>query len=93
MNAKHVQEGVVEDIRFSHPVILNLKTAHYRKVDSAYEAIEAMQDGWPGHPTGCRAYHKALRTCRDALDGWETASSCRREFVKAARNARIIAGS
>nr|WP_292840763.1 DUF982 domain-containing protein [Mesorhizobium sp.] len=76
---------------FSHPVILNLRPTGPRKIDSAYEAIEAMQDAWPDRSSHCRAYRRALRTCRDALDGWQSGSACRRAFVKAARSARIIA--
>jgi hypothetical protein len=81
---------VLEDVLFSHPVILNLRPTGQRKVDSAYEAIEAMQDGWPDRSIHGRAYRRALRTCRDALDGWQSGSSCRRAFVKAARSARMI---
>lgn len=81
----------MQDVLFSHPVVLNLRPAGSRKVNSAYEAIEAMQDGWPDYSNHRRVYRKALRTCRDALDGLQSGSSCRRAFVKAARVARIAA--
>ncbi|MGN1290505.1 MAG: DUF982 domain-containing protein [Bradyrhizobium sp.] len=81
----------MQDVLFSHPVVLDLRPTGRRKVDSAYEAIEAMQDAWPHSSGSCRAYRHALRTCRDALDGRQSGSNCRRAFVKAARAARIIA--
>lgn len=83
-------EGILQDVPFSRPVVLDLQPTGHRKVDSAYEAIEAMQDAWPDSSGSCRAYRRALRTCRDALDGRQSGNSCRRAFVKAARAARII---
>ncbi|MFE0019154.1 DUF982 domain-containing protein [Mesorhizobium sp. NPDC059054] len=81
----------MQDVLFSHPVVLDLQPTGHRKVESAWQAIEAMQDAWPDHPGSGQAYRRALRTCRDALDGWQSGNSCRRAFVKAARAARIIA--
>jgi hypothetical protein len=91
VRATRAEEEVLQDVLFSHPVILNLWPRGICKVDSAYEAIEAMQDGWSDHSSHRRAYHRALRTCRDTLDGLQSGSSCRRAFVKAARVARITA--
>ncbi|WP_410000498.1 DUF982 domain-containing protein [Mesorhizobium sp. SP-1A] len=50
-----------------------------------------MQDECTDHSSRRRAYHRALRTCRDALDGLHSGSSCHRAFVKAAGIARITA--
>lgn len=77
---------VMQDALSSHPVVLNLRPAGSRTVDSAYETIEAMQDGWPDHSNHRRAYHRALRTCRDTLDGLQSGSSCRPRIVHPPRS-------
>lgn len=79
----------MDDVRFAEPITLKFQSSE-RKVASSWEAIECMRQQWPDRARG-RSWRAAYRTCRDALDGWRTARDARKAFVRAARNAGLLA--
>jgi hypothetical protein len=78
------------EIRFPEPVRLRLDSVGERVVATSWEALECLRDQWPAWARG-RTYRIACRVCRDALDGWQPPQKARREFVKAARRAGLVA--
>lgn len=79
----------MDDVRFAEPITLKFQSSE-RKVASSWEAIECMRQQWPDRARG-RSWRAAYRACRDALDGWRTARDARKAFVRAARNAGLLA--
>lgn len=72
------------DVEFAAPVILRLPGTGERKVATAFEALECLENEWPEWARG-RRWRNAVAACRDALDGWRSAREARRNFIKAAR--------
>jgi len=81
----------MKDVAFSEPIILQLPGVGPRKVATSFEAIECLENQWP---QGAResSWRSAHSVCRDALDGWRSAKSARRSFLKAASCAGILLG-
>lgn len=53
-----------------------------RRVASAFEALECLLDGWPILTSS--AYRRAVRLCRDAIDGIARPAAARKAFLAAA---------
>lgn len=80
----------MKDVWFHEPVILEIAGVGIRQVASSYEALECLELQWPQGARG-RRWRAASRACRDALDGWRTASEARKSFVKAAKRHGLMA--
>jgi hypothetical protein len=78
----------MSDKTFSSPVRISIGTMGLRFVASAWEALECLKNQWP-QPEGLE-YKRAVRICRDALEGWMTAAKARQAFVKAAQRAGVF---
>ncbi|TGQ64225.1 DUF982 domain-containing protein [Mesorhizobium sp. M00.F.Ca.ET.186.01.1.1] len=79
----------MNDKIFPHPVRLKFGPARERVVRSAWEGLECLGD-WPGDH-GSR-YRAALRSCRDALDGWTPPEKAMRAMIDAGREAAFLPG-
>lgn len=60
-----------------------------RTAASAFEALECLLDGWPIVTSS--AYRRAVRLCRDALDGVVRPPAARKAFLAAAAEAAHLA--
>jgi hypothetical protein len=78
----------MNDVRFPEPVVLRFGPAP-RQVASSFEALECLEQLWPEWARG-RSWRAASRACRDALDGWRSASDARKAFLKAATRAGLV---
>ncbi|ATU93705.1 hypothetical protein BLM14_06765 [Phyllobacterium zundukense] len=79
---------MMEDKTFSTPVMVSLGAMGLRFVASAWEALECLRNQWP-QQEGVE-YKRAVRICRDALEGWMSAAKARQAFVKAAQRAGVF---
>lgn len=79
----------MNDVAFSEPVILYFNDGRRRKVATSFEALECLDSEWPEGARG-RSWRSAVKTCRDALDGWRSHNEARRRFLKAASRAGLI---
>ncbi|WP_173930949.1 DUF982 domain-containing protein [Chelativorans sp. Marseille-P2723] len=79
----------MEDVAFAVPVVLRMSGIGERKVATSFEALECLERDWPEWARG-RRWRVAVRTCRDALEGWRTATEARRSFMKAAMRAGFV---
>ncbi|MCA0045679.1 DUF982 domain-containing protein [Mesorhizobium sp. B283B1A] len=77
----------MNDKIFPRPVHLKFAPERVRVVRSAWEGLECLGD-WP-FGRG-RRYRAALRSCRDALDGWASPAKAMRAMIDAAREAHIL---
>lgn len=77
----------LNDKMFPRPIRLKFAPERERVVRSAWEGLECLGD-WPAGQG--RQYRAALRSCRDALDGWTPAEKAMRAMIDAAREARIL---
>ncbi|MBZ9653442.1 DUF982 domain-containing protein [Phyllobacterium lublinensis] len=78
----------MEDKTFATPVMVSLGAMGLRFVASAWEALECLRNQWP-QQEGVE-YKRAVRICKDALEGWMTAAKARQAFVRAARRAGVL---
>jgi hypothetical protein len=78
----------MSDKTFSSPVRISIGAMGLRFVASAWEALECLRNQWP-QPEGLE-YKRAVRICRDALEGWMSPAKARQAFVKAAQRAGIL---
>ena len=79
----------MNDVAFPEPVMLDLPGIGARKVATSFEALECLDNEWP-HWAREKGWRRARLACRDALDGWRSARSARRSFVKAADHAGLV---
>ncbi|RFB76706.1 DUF982 domain-containing protein [Methylovirgula sp. 4M-Z18] len=79
----------MNNICFSDPVRLTLKSGRECVVANVWEAIECLSEKWPESARG-RTYRAAYHVCRDALDGWRDSREARKAFVKAGRRAGLL---
>jgi hypothetical protein len=85
-------ERAMNDKSFSSPVLITLGAMGLRLVSSTWEALECLKGQWPKQDS--LEYRRAVRICRDAMEGWMTAAKARQAFVAAARRAGLlVAGS
>jgi len=72
---------------FRSPLIAKLDGSGRYIVRSAWEALDYLQTYWQGprNPT----YERALRLCRDALDGWVSPQRARHAFKQALLSAHL----
>lgn len=64
------------------PIWITLPDHTPQRVDSAFEALECLTSAWPAQDDpACR---RAVRICRDALDGFSSPEAARRAFLAAA---------
>jgi hypothetical protein len=82
----------MNDVTFSEPVTVILPHGSPRKVATSFEAIECLQNEWPLWARG-RSWRNASMACRNALDGWCSAKTARRCFIRAATHAHLMPGS
>lgn len=64
------------------PIWMTLPDRMPRRIDSAFEALECLIAGWPVPQS--LAHRRAVRICRDALDGFASPEAARRAFLAAA---------
>lgn len=64
------------------PIWITLPDCTPRRVDSVFEALECLTAAWPARNS--LAYRRAVRICRDALDGFLPVEIARRAFLAAA---------
>ena len=62
-----------------------------RAITSVEEAAEWLLERWPEEARGRRAYLVARKRCLAALDGSGTVAAARETFIRAAREAVILA--
>lgn len=72
---------------FPHPIRLKFTPGRERVVCNAWESLECLGD-WPAGRGQC--YRAALRSCRDALDGWTPPEKAMRAMIDAAREANLL---
>jgi hypothetical protein len=77
----------LNDKMFPRPIRLKFAPERERVVRSAWEGLECLGE-WPGGRS--RRYRAALRSCRDALDGWAPAEKAMRAMIDAAREAKLL---
>ncbi|OBQ74508.1 DUF982 domain-containing protein [Mesorhizobium erdmanii] len=77
----------MNDKMFPRPIRLKFAPERERLVRSAWEGLECLGD-WPA--VHGRRYRAALRSCRDALDGWTPPAKAMRAMIDAAREAHIL---
>jgi uncharacterized protein DUF982 len=77
----------VNDKMFPRPVRLKFTRERERVVRSAWEGLECLGD-WPAGQG--QLYRAALRSCRDALDGWAPAEKAMQAMIEAAREAKLL---
>jgi hypothetical protein len=82
------KERVMGHRPFKAPVRLRLDKMGDYVATSAWDALEYLQKHWSR--TRDANYHKALRACRDAVDGWVTADRAREAVVRAAQSAGLL---
>jgi hypothetical protein len=63
-----------------------------RTITSVEEAAEWLLERWPLEAQGRRAHLAARTACRAALEGAGTVEAARESFIRAAREAGILAG-
>lgn len=63
------------------PVLLKLPGREPRRIASAFEAYECLTTVWPITANG--SYRRAVRMCRDALDGFASPAKARRALLVA----------
>lgn len=64
------------------PLLLTLPGRDPRRIDNAFDALECLMTAWPN--TAFRSHRRAVRACRDALDGFVTAERARQMLLEAA---------
>ena len=77
----------MNDKMFPHPIRLKFTAERERVVRSAWEGLECLGD-WPAGQG--RQYRAALRSCRDALDGWAPPAKAMQAMIDAAREAKFL---
>jgi hypothetical protein len=83
----HAWSYALNDKMFPRPIRLKFASGRERVVRSAWEGLECL-DEWPSN--GDRKYRAALRSCRDALDGWTPPEKAMRAMIDAAREAHLL---
>jgi hypothetical protein len=78
----------LNDKIFPRPVRLKFAQGRERVICSAWEGLECLGD-WPSG--GDRQYRAAVRSCRDALDGWAPPEKAMKAMIDAAREAHLLA--
>lgn len=73
--------------RFATPVAIRIGIAGQRVIRSAWEALECLRIQWP-RKKGPH-YRKAIRSCKDTLDGRKPTEKTRHAFLGAAKEAGI----
>ncbi|TDQ16729.1 DUF982 domain-containing protein [Phyllobacterium brassicacearum] len=81
----------MEDKTFATPVMVSLGAMGLRFVASVWEALECLRNQWPQQDS--LEYKRAVRICKDALEGWMSAAKARQAFVKAAQRAGVFVDS
>jgi hypothetical protein len=79
----------MNDVLFPEPIVLTFQSVSERKVTSSWEAMECLDQQWPEWARG-PSWRAAYRVCRDALDGWRSATDARKTFRKAAKQAGLL---
>lgn len=69
------------------PLVAKIDNTSRYAARSAWEALEYLQNYWRG-PRDI-AYDRAVRLCRDAVDGWVSAERARHAFKQALLSARL----
>ena len=73
---------------FKAPVRLRLDKMGDYVATSAWDALEYLQKHWSRARDA--NYRRALRACRDALDGWVSADKAREAVIRAAQSAGLL---
>jgi hypothetical protein len=64
------------------PLWVTLPGCEPRRIDSAFDALECLITAWPS--ASFRSHRRAVRACRDALDGFVPPEKARRMLLEAA---------
>lgn len=72
---------------FRKPLVAKIDHTSRYVARNAWEALEYLQNYWRG-PRDI-AYDRAVRLCRDAVDGWVLAERARHAFKQALLSARL----
>jgi hypothetical protein len=80
-------EKVMAHRPFRNPLMAKIDDTSRYVVRSAWEALEYLQNYWSGPRD--RTYQRAVRLCRDAVDGWVPAERARHAVKQALRSARL----
>ncbi|MFC3640813.1 DUF982 domain-containing protein [Aquibium oceanicum] len=81
---------MMKDRRFKSSIVIEPRLGRVREVRSLREAAEALLRDWPGDDLPKR--QKAMATCLSALKGDVQPHRARRDFIEAAREARLLMG-
>lgn len=83
------QEKVVTYRPFRNPILATTRDADRHMVGCAWEALHFLNNHW--HGPRDLAYQRAVRVCRDSVDGWTSAEIARLAFKQALRSAKLQA--
>lgn len=74
---------------FHNPILAKTRDADRHVVNSAWEALHFLNHHWQGPRD--HVYRRAVRMCRDSIDGWTSAEIARLAFKQALRSDRLQA--
>jgi len=73
------------------PIWLTFLGREPRRIDNAFDALECLVTMWPS--SAFRSHRRAIRACRDALDGFISADKARRMLIEAAIDVDLLTTS